>query len=240
MRSRASPQPRHSLAPMRRGNNRGIRPDDRAVIHCVGRGRRPMAAFREHGVVSARIVLMAVAAAWLAGVGGAAVWPDLPGPLDGPGHPELKRRDAKRIEKAVRELAAGDVSAAAKAAGKADDSPARRLIDLQIRMAESTEPPVEELRQLCADRPDYAAAWAHSRHRGGAGRSRGSRARRRPACGRALAGLTVGRGRRRPRTADDPRSRIGGSNARRTPASRRPPWSGSTRHSPWRRQTTTS
>lgn len=144
---------------MRLGNSRGIRPDDRAVIHCIGRGRRPIRTTSDSVAAATRILTATVTAAWLASAGVAAVRLDLPGPLDGPGHPELRRRDAKRIEKATNELGAGDLAAATRASGKADDSPARRLIDLQIRMAGTDEPPIEDLQRLCGDQPDYAAAW---------------------------------------------------------------------------------
>lgn len=89
-----------------------------------------------------------------------AVSPALPSPLEGPGQPELARRDTKRLAKAIAKLEAGDLTAAKKAADKASVSAARRLLELQLAIAESAAPPVPELERLCADNPGYAAAWA--------------------------------------------------------------------------------
>lgn len=100
-----------------------------------------------------------LAALLVAACSAAAAPVDLPDPLDGPGHPELAKRDVKRISKAVNSLRSGDLEGARKRAGKVGDSPARRLLNLQIRTAATPEPPVEDLEQLCSDQSGYAAAW---------------------------------------------------------------------------------
>jgi tetratricopeptide (TPR) repeat protein len=85
---------------------------------------------------------------------------DLPSPLDGPGVPDLKRKQIKRIEKAEKKLAAGDMNGAAKVLRKVRDTPAGELLDLQLELALETEPPIQGLSSLCAAEPEYAAAWA--------------------------------------------------------------------------------
>ncbi len=85
--------------------------------------------------------------------------PDLPGPLDGPGHPELKKSSVKRINKAWAKFSAGDVSGARKALRKERDNPAGRLLGLQIDLTASPETALDGLIDLCTSHEDYAAAW---------------------------------------------------------------------------------
>jgi tetratricopeptide (TPR) repeat protein len=146
---------------MKTGDKGKVGPDDQAVMDCAWRnGRVRRSPERLRALSAARIITAAVGVLLLAVPAATTVDVDLPGPLDGPGHPDLKRRDEKRIAKAVDRLRAGDLEDAAKVAGKAGEGPARRLLDLQIRMAGPAEPPVEDLEQLCAGQPGYAAAWA--------------------------------------------------------------------------------
>ncbi len=139
--------------------DRRTRPDDRSLIRHGGRSSRgscsAISPRRLLGVARRGAILAALA---LAATSAVAAQLALPGPLEGPGHPELKRRDAKRLAKAVAKLEDGDLAAASAAAAKAGDTPARELLELQIAMA-AAEPPVPELEQLCAGHPDYAAAW---------------------------------------------------------------------------------
>jgi tetratricopeptide (TPR) repeat protein len=146
---------------MKKKGDRGARPVDRSTIRHRGRGRsRPRDTARAPSFFSSAGLGAILGALLLAAVPVlVAALPDLPGPLQGPGHPELARRDAKRLGKAVAKLEDGDLAAARKAAAKASPSAARRLLELQLAMAESAEPPVPELEQLCADNPSYAAAW---------------------------------------------------------------------------------
>ena len=139
--------------------DRGARPEDRSLVRRSGRTRcRSGSSIRSRLLPAATWLAALAGALALATASSAAAEPSLPGPLEGPGHPELARRDAKRISKAVDKLEAGDLDAATKAAAKAGDSAARRLLELQIEMA-AAEPPVQELERLCADNPTYAAAW---------------------------------------------------------------------------------
>jgi len=139
--------------------DRRTRPDDRSLIRRGGRWRRgsssPISPRPLLPVVCRGAVLAALALAVASAV---AAQLALPSPLEGPGRPELKRRDAKRLAKAVTKLEDDDLAAASAAAAKASDTPARELLELQIAMA-AEEPPVPELEQLCAGHPDYAAAW---------------------------------------------------------------------------------
>jgi len=139
--------------------DRGARPDDRSLIRPSGRTRcRSRSSIRSRLLPAVAWLATIAGVLALAGASAAAGEPSLPGPLEGPGHPELTRRNAKRIAKAVDRLEAGDLEAAGKAAAKAGDSAARRLLELQIEMA-AAEPPVQELERLCAGNPTYAAAW---------------------------------------------------------------------------------
>lgn len=145
---------------MKKKGDRGARPDDRSLTRRGGRTHS-----RSRGRTFARCflgcaVLVGILGALVLAPGSAvAAAPALPSPLEGPGSPELARRDAKRLAKAVNKLEAGDLTAAKKAAAKAGASAARRLFELQLAMAESAEPPLPELERLCADNPGYAAAW---------------------------------------------------------------------------------
>jgi len=96
----------------------------------------------------------------VASIGGAADPVDFPGPLEGPGQPQLKRSETKRLAKAWGKLAAGDTSGASKAVRKVRENPAGELLVLQIRMVGDDDAPVEALGELCAKHPGYAAAWA--------------------------------------------------------------------------------
>ncbi len=84
---------------------------------------------------------------------------DLPSPLDGPGVPDLKRKQVKRIDKAETKFVAGDILGAEKALRKAKDNPAGELLGLQLELATDSEPPIEQLSSLCSAQPEYAAAW---------------------------------------------------------------------------------
>jgi tetratricopeptide (TPR) repeat protein len=106
------------------------------------------------------VVALALTLLWPAAVASAVPDPTLPDPLQGPGHPELKRRDAKRLGKGITALREGDLDDASEKIRKASDSPARRLLELQLRMSSpGNEMPLEDLERLCADEPSYAAAW---------------------------------------------------------------------------------
>lgn len=139
--------------------DRGAWPEGRSSIRRGGCTRR-----RSRSPIRSRLsppiswLAAALAALVLAAGPAAAAAPGLPGPLDGPGRPELARRDAKRIAKAAARLEHGDLEAASNGVAKAGDTAARRLLELQIEMA-AAEPPVQELERLCADNPAYAAAW---------------------------------------------------------------------------------
>ena len=84
---------------------------------------------------------------------------DLPSPLDGPGRPELKKSQTKRIEKAWKRFEDGDLSGARKALRKAMNNPAGRLLALQIDLTADPEPPVDALTEFCVSHGDYASAW---------------------------------------------------------------------------------
>ena len=137
----------------------GSRPDARPLSSSGGRGpRRPRGTAGPRRRLAAASLAIALGALALLAGSAISAQPNLPSPLEGPGRPELARRDGKRLAKAVAKLEAGDLAAARTAAAKAGDGPARRLLELQIAMA-TAPPPVPELEQLCAANPSYAAAW---------------------------------------------------------------------------------
>ncbi len=84
---------------------------------------------------------------------------DLPSPLEGPGHPTLKKSQIKRIDKAWKRFQAGDITGARKALRKVLDNPAGQLLALQIDLDGDPEPAVAPLSELCSSHEDYAAAW---------------------------------------------------------------------------------
>jgi hypothetical protein len=145
---------------MKKKGDRGERPDDRSLTRRGGRTRsRSRELARACLLLGSAVLVGVLGALVLAPTSAVAAAPALPSPVEGPGCPELARRDAKRLAKAVTKLEAGDLAAAKKAAAKTGSSAARRLLELQVAMAESAEPPVPELELLCADNPGYAAAW---------------------------------------------------------------------------------
>ena len=108
-------------------------------------------------MVRATLVVIALC---LTPIGASTAQPvDLPSPLDGPGHPELKKSQVKRINKAWTKFSAGDVSGARKALRKELDNPAGQLLALQIDVTGSPEPPIDELTEFCSSHEDYGAAW---------------------------------------------------------------------------------
>ena len=105
-------------------------------------------------------VLVVVVAIFMVSVAATATQPpDLPDPLEGPGVPQLKKSEVKRLNKAIAKFSAGDLQGANKALRKVSGTAAAQLLRLQIDFAVKTEPPVEQLKALCASNPDYAAAW---------------------------------------------------------------------------------
>lgn len=144
---------------MRAGNRRASRPDVRAVAHCGRLGRWSIPAAPALRVAGCRRALVGLAAVLAIAVLAAAAPAPLPSPLEGPGHPDLKRRDTKRLERAIDALGAGSLDEASRLATKAGDSAARRLLELQLGVAGPGEPPLEELRSFCVSEPSYAAAW---------------------------------------------------------------------------------
>jgi len=105
---------------------RRTRPDDRSLIRRGGRSRcRSRSATRPRRLLSLASFATILGGLALASASAVAAQLALPGPLEGPGHPELKRRDAKRLAKAVAKLEAGDLEAASAAAAKAGSNPAR-------------------------------------------------------------------------------------------------------------------
>jgi tetratricopeptide (TPR) repeat protein len=90
---------------------------------------------------------------------GAGTRPDLPSPLAGPGVPEVTKSQGKKIDRAWRELVAGDPIASLRRAERAAGLAPTRLLKLQIRFTEGETDITGELVSFCNDHPDYAAAW---------------------------------------------------------------------------------
>lgn len=109
---------------------------------------------------SARWLLLAVVV-WLAQSAAAALPTprDLPSPTAGPGVPPLTRSQHKKVDKALRKLADGNLSAARKQVARAGDAPAATLLGHQIDMVEGTDADGLELVTFCRRNPSYAAAW---------------------------------------------------------------------------------
>jgi len=83
---------------------------------------------------------------------------DLPYPLSGPGHPELKKAEKKRMEKAWRALAKHNPGAVEKSLRKAGDNAAVMLFRLQMDLLEGDEA-LPGLVALVNQHDEYAAAW---------------------------------------------------------------------------------
>jgi len=84
---------------------------------------------------------------------------DLPSPLSGPGVPVVKKSQEKKIERAWRELAAGDPIESSKRVQRAKDAAASQLLKYQIQLIDGSRDVVDELVSFCGAYPDYAAAW---------------------------------------------------------------------------------
>jgi len=82
-----------------------------------------------------------------------------PSPLVGPGAPEVKRSEARKIRRGWDLLADGDTQAAAKKARKSGRSAAAALFRLQITLVRGSTDVRAELEATTQDHPDYAAAW---------------------------------------------------------------------------------
>lgn len=83
----------------------------------------------------------------------------VPGPLQGPGAPDLEGQDRRAVATGVQRLSAGDVAGALSAARQADAGPAGRLLELQAGML-AQEDVIGGLAKLTEDLPGYAAAWS--------------------------------------------------------------------------------
>jgi len=83
---------------------------------------------------------------------------DLPSPLIGPGVPEIKKSQRKKIERAWQELLAGDLEKSIKRAQRAGDSAPSHLLKQQIKLIKGEGGVVNELVSFCDSYPDYAAA----------------------------------------------------------------------------------
>lgn len=84
---------------------------------------------------------------------------DLPSPLAGPGVPEVKKSQRKKIDRGWRELAAGNLRESRKRSERAADSAPNRLLRFQIRIVEEKADAIDELGAFCKGHPEYAAAW---------------------------------------------------------------------------------
>ena len=84
---------------------------------------------------------------------------DLPSPLSGPGVPEIKKSQTKKIGRAWRELLAGDLIESFKRVQRAADTPPGRLLVYQIQLVKGEKDTVDELVSFCKSYPDYSAAW---------------------------------------------------------------------------------
>jgi tetratricopeptide (TPR) repeat protein len=82
-----------------------------------------------------------------------------PSPLTGPGVVEPAKGERKKIDRAWRELTAGDIADSRRRLGRAGSSTPARLLGLQIDLAEGGLETLDELVELCQRHPDYAAAW---------------------------------------------------------------------------------
>ena len=71
----------------------------------------------------------------------------------------VKKSQRKKIERAWRELAAGDLIASYNRAQRAADAVPSRLLKYQIQLIEGKSDIVDELVSFCEAYPDYAAAW---------------------------------------------------------------------------------
>jgi len=84
---------------------------------------------------------------------------DLPSPLDGPGVPNVKKSQRKKIERGWRELLAGDLIESFKRAERASNAVPSQLLKYQIQLIKGENDTVDELASFCESHPDYAAAW---------------------------------------------------------------------------------
>ncbi|HSN55974.1 MAG TPA: hypothetical protein VLT32_14975, partial [Candidatus Sulfomarinibacteraceae bacterium] len=106
------------------------------------------------------LVLAVAVACWLTALPTQAVTTrELPSPLEGPGVPSLTRSQTRNLQRSWRELAGGDLDAAAKRAGRARDTVPGQLISAQIRLVAGEADVKAELVALCDRSPDYAGAW---------------------------------------------------------------------------------
>ncbi|HSL16838.1 MAG TPA: tetratricopeptide repeat protein [Methylomirabilota bacterium] len=106
------------------------------------------------------LVLAVAIAAWLTALPTQAVTTrELPSPLEGPGAPSLTRSQTRSLQRSWRELADGDLEAAAKRAGRARDTVPGQLLAAQIRLAAGEADVKPDLVALCDRNPDYAGAW---------------------------------------------------------------------------------
>jgi len=85
--------------------------------------------------------------------------PRLPSALEGPGVPELGRRQARHLERSVHELEHGNLAAAVKRATKAGAVSPAHLVLAQCKLLEGADDAQSELEALCEWNPEYAAAW---------------------------------------------------------------------------------
>lgn len=84
---------------------------------------------------------------------------DLPSPLSGPGVPVVKKSQQKKIDRAWRDLAAGDLIGSYNRVQRAADAAPGQLLKYQIRLIGGKDDIVDELASFCGSYPDYAAAW---------------------------------------------------------------------------------
>jgi len=102
------------------------------------------------------VAVLSISVAWPCG----AVSPsDLPSPLAGPGVVEMKKSQYRRIDRAWREFLAGDHAESRKRAQRAGDLAPTRLLEFQILLQEGNLDGLDDLRALCEQQPNYAAAW---------------------------------------------------------------------------------
>ncbi len=84
---------------------------------------------------------------------------DLPSPLSGPGVPKVKKSQRKKIDRAWRELLAGDLVESFKRAQRAANAAPSQLLKYQIQVIKGENDTIDELVSFCESYPEYAAAW---------------------------------------------------------------------------------
>lgn len=84
---------------------------------------------------------------------------ELPNPLSGPGAGKLKRSHEKKIDRAWRELVAGNIAESRKRISRVPSGAAADLVRLQILVAEEDTDARARLATFCNDRPEYATGW---------------------------------------------------------------------------------